>query len=468
MRPLRWIGLMMAAVTITDAAAAQRPAERRCVLELLSADREGGGDEPIAGSANYYAGGNVRLRCRNQPVFLDGDSVTSIGGQFIQVITRAQYRDEDVIIDADTLTYLKGNEVLQARGAVRILNKLNGSTLIGSYVDYYRAVRGVRDSAESTALNRPTVTYRVARAAGDTIDPSPYLIVADGLKGYGSNRLTGWGSVTVDRDSLAGRGDSLLYTQGDTEEVTLAGQPATLVRSGADSFSVAGRHVVLGLVGEELRAVRALGQGRILGGTGEIIADSAALEFEDGKLVATRAWDRTVRARIISQGYEIFGDSVAIDTPAERLREIRIFDQGEVVELADSTGKGPIDTTAAQPADSADATIDNRMTGTRLTLRFQDHDSAGTVLTQLVDITAIGGATSLFSREVEREGRTSPSINYTRADTIVVVMRTGDSTGVLEVRAFGHVDGMQLEQESLQRRATTMPGLQPARREDTP
>lgn len=454
------------ALVVTPGLEAQRPAPRRCAIVLISADREGGGDQPIPGSNNYYAGGNVKLRCQNQQVFLEGDSVASIGGQFMQVITRAQYRDEDVTIDSDTLTYLKGSEVLQARGAVKIVNKRNGSTLEGPYVDYYRAVTGVRDSAESTALQRPTVTYHVPRAAGDSVDPSPYVIVADGLKGYGSNRLTGWGSVTVDRDSLAGRGDSLLYVSGPTDDVTLVGAPATLKRSGADSFSVAGRHVVLGLQGEELRRVRALGQGHILGGTGEIIADSTALEFEDGKLVATRAWDRAAGARVLAQGYDITGDSVAIDTPGEQLRELRVFGNGRLVGPDDSVAL-TVDTTAVS-ADPADAPIQNVMTGNRITARFVDHDSAGTVLTQLADITAIGSATSLFSREVEREGRTSPSINYTRADTIVVVMRTGDSTGVLEVRAFGNVDGMQLEQESIRRQAASVPAILPGRKEDTP
>jgi hypothetical protein len=462
----RFVLLALALVGAAELGA-QRPAQRRCLLQVLNVDREGGFDTPFADNVNYYGGGNVRMRCTNQQVFIQSDSVESIGGIWIRFIGNAQYRDDDVIIEGDTLTYRKSNELLEARVDVRILNKRNGSTLEGPYVDYLRAVRGVRDSAESTALTRPKVTYNVPKSPGDSVAPSPYVIVADGLKGFGSSSLIGWGNVTVDRDSLAGRGDSLLYASGPTDEVTLVGNPATLKRAGADSFSVAGRHVVLALQGEELRRVRALGQGRILGGAGEIIADSAALEFEEGKLVATRAWDRAARARVIAEGYDITGDSVAIDTPNERLRELRVFGNGRLVEPQDSLTAVPVDTTAAAP-DSSDAPIRNTMTGNRLIARFVDHDSAGTTLTQLLDITAIGTATSLFSRNVQREGRSTPSINYTRADTIVVVMRTGDSTGVLEVRAFGNVDGMQLEQESLRRRATNVPAILPGRREDVP
>lgn len=469
---------LIALICVSVAAAAQQPAARRCQLEILNVDREGAYDR-FGENTNYFAGGNVRMRCVGQQVFLNADSVASIAGSVVQLFTDAQYRDDDIDIDADTLTYYRTTEILQARGNVRIVNKLNNSTLAGPWVDYMRAVRGVRDSAETTALSRPTVTYHVARAAADSVDPSPYVIVADGMRGRGSSNLNAWGDVTVDRDSLAGRGDSLHYSQSDKEEVTLVGELASLVRRGADSFDVRGRHVVLGLQGEELRVVKALGSGHILGSTGEIIADSASLEFEDGQLVATRAWDHSATAQVLAGGYDIRGDSVAIDTPGERLSELRVFGNGRLVELdgdSDTSGTGPIDspapevdTLAAVPvSDSAAAPIRNTMQGHRLVVRFTDHDSLGTLISQLVDITAIGSATSLFERMVERDGRISPSINYTRADTIVIVMRTGDSTGVQEVRAFGNVDGLQLEQESLRRRSTTMPVPGAARREETP
>jgi hypothetical protein len=473
MRAGGW-GAILALAIVALPADAQRPAQRRCVLELLSAEREGSGDRSIEGNESYFAAGNVRLKCRNQPIFLNGDSLESFGGQVIRVITRAQYRDEDITLDADTLLYVKASEMLQARGNVTIVNRVNGSTLVGPYLDYFRAVRGVRDSAETTALQRPTVTYQVARAQGDTVDPSPYVITADGLRGNGSSRLTGWGGVEVDRDSLRGRGDSLLYLSGEDDVVTLVGQPATLLRAGADSFRVRGRQVVLALDGEALRQVRALGDGHVLGATGEIVADSSALDFADGALVATRAWDRADGALVKAQGYDIRGDSVAIDTPEERLRELRVFGNGELLERPDSIAAPrdapAADSTAVAEADSAEA-FRNRMTGNRITVRFADHDSAGTVLTQVVDIVAIGTASSLFARDVERNGLVTPSINYTRADTIIVVMEVGDSSGVSEVRAYGSVDGVQLETASLRRRRIglpTTPAVIPGRREEGP
>lgn len=469
--------LLMLALLPCWVAGAQRPAERRCQLEVLNVDREGAYDR-FGENTNYFAGGNVRLRCVGQEVFLFADSMASIGGTVVQLFTDARYRDDDVDIRADTLTYYRTTEMLQARGSVRIVNKINGSTLEGPWVDYLRSVRSVRDSAETTALMRPTVTYNVPRAEGDSVDPAPYVIIADGMRGRGSSNLNAWGDVLVDRDSLSGRGDSLRYERGDNDEVTLIGQLARFNRRGADSFDVRGRNVVLGLAGEELRLVKAYGEGRILGSTGEIVADSSELEFDGGMLVATRAWDHSTPAQVLAGGYDVHGDSVAIDTPGERLRELRVYGNGRLVELeqADSTVVEVEPDSLVVTRDSAMveevpdslAPIHNTMTGQLLVVRFVDHDSLGTVVSRLVDITAIGSATSLFERNVVREGRSSPSINYTKADTIIIVMKVGDSTGVEEVRAFGNVDGLQLEQETLGRRRVSMPGLGTPRREDVP
>ncbi|HRP08891.1 MAG TPA: hypothetical protein PLL69_10430, partial [Gemmatimonadales bacterium] len=375
--------------------AQKRPAERRCLLEILNVDREGTRTQ-FGSQTNYAAGGNVRLRCQKQQVFMQGDSLEAIAGEWIRLITGAQYRDEDVTIDADTLTYLRSQETLQARGSVRVVTLSNGSTLEGPYVDHFRAVRGVRDSSETVAMQRPRVEYQVARGAGDSAQPSPYIIVADGLRGRGTSQLTGWGDVTVDRDSMAGRGDSLKYAKGEFDQFTLIGNLASLVRSGEDSFSVRGRNVILQLQGQDLRRVQAIRDGHVVGQAGEITSENASLDFADGMLVGTTAWGREGNANVVADGYDVRGDSVEIDTPSERLRELRVFGNGRLVEPC----AAPPDSAIAAVPDSllpaADSVppepICNTITGSRVTVRFVDHDSSGTLLTQLSDITAIGSA----------------------------------------------------------------------------
>src|SRR5690606_20113032 len=106
--------LLMLALLPCWVAGAQRPAERRCQLEVLNVDREGAYDR-FGENTNYFAGGNVRLRCVGQEVFLFADSMASIGGTVVQLFTDARYRDDDVDIRADTLTYYRTTEMLQAR-----------------------------------------------------------------------------------------------------------------------------------------------------------------------------------------------------------------------------------------------------------------------------------------------------------------------------------------------------------------
>lgn len=458
---------------------AQRTQERRCLVVLLGQDRGLVYDVPIPGNENYYAGGNVRLRCERQPVFLGADSIASYNGDVIQLMTRAYYRDEDINVTADSMVYTRINEKLEARGNVVAVNRANGSTLTGPWVDHYRAVRGVRDTAETTALQRPTVEYAVTRAETDTVEPAPYRIEADRMRERGP-RLEGWGGVVITRDSLRGLADSVLYLSDSTGMATLYGPPAELRRTGADSFLVRGDQVRLGIAGEELDRIEAHGGGQVTNGTADVIGESVAITLVDGTVSQTLAWDQEALARVLAEGYDVRGDSVAIDTPGERLRELRVFGNGvlrspvtdsaspvgdslpQAIAPADST---PTDTLAADD----EAPIRDQMTGAQITARFVDVDSAGTMLTRLLDIVATGNATSLYAREVERNGRLEPTINYTRADTIIILMKTGDSTGIHEVRAFRGrepVDGVQLERASV--RAARRPAEGAARPEERP
>jgi hypothetical protein len=462
------IALLVATLCVPDLGA-QRPQVRRCLAELTNNERGLVRDAPLAGNENWFAGGNVKLRCQRQNVHLGGDSLESYNGQVIRLLIRAYYRDDDIDIKADSLIYTKADERIQFRGNVVIVNSVNGSTLTGPSVDYFRPVKAIgRDSAEMTAVERPTVEYKVARTAGDTADPAPYVIVGDRLRGYGSSQMFGWGNVTIDRDSLRGRGDSVKYFTALEDVAVLFGAPATMRRVGADSFRVAGNEVRLGIQGEELRTVWAYGDGEVTSAGGDVRGDSVALAFDDGKLSRTDAWDRTRPASVLAQGYDIKGDSVVIVSPGERIRELLVVGNGVLIEPLDSLAIIPSADTVSVPDSTRVDTmgpVRNTMTGDRITAQFMDWDSAGTPVTRLVNIIAIGNASSLFSRQVTKGGETSPTINYTRADTITVVMKTGDSTGVAVVRATGAVDGMQLERAS-QRPATSPPPV--AKPEDGP
>ena len=437
------------------------PAPKRCTLELERAvGREAAQIVPFEGNENYYFGGDVRFRCQGQNVRIGADSVESMNGDVVRFITRAYYRDADVAVRADTLTYFKQGERLEARGSVHVITTGDSTTLDGPYLDYLRAVKGIRDSAESVAMQRPTLKVRPKRAATDTTaDKGPYTIVADLLRGFGSSRLSGRGNVTINRSDLAGQGDSLLYTTGTAGRTILTGAPASWRRTGPDSFRVTGKDIRLGLTNEVLDDLRAYGDGDVHQDSTRVSGDSVALRFKDGKLEQTDAWGRTTQARATRAGYDITGDSVVVKTPGEILESIFVRGRGSI--------QNPVDTTIALPV--PDSTADSTATpkrerdtlwGNRIAAQFAQADSAGTMLTRLVRVEAIGTARSLMTQQVEKNGKTTPTINYSRADTIRVTMKPFPGSGFDEVRMNGHVDGVQLETASLGKKAA-LPAKRP-------
>src|SRR5437867_3626897 len=68
--PVRLIALL--ALLLTTPAAAQ---DRRCVFQLDNVDRQLVRVETGVGTVNYFAGGNVRMRCRGQDITMTSDSV---------------------------------------------------------------------------------------------------------------------------------------------------------------------------------------------------------------------------------------------------------------------------------------------------------------------------------------------------------------------------------------------------------
>jgi hypothetical protein len=441
-------------VGLNTTGSAQQP--KRCRLETERAvQREGVSVDIPGGNANYYFGGDVRFKCRGQEVRIGADSAESINGDVYRFITKAYYRDVDMSITADTLTYYRQTERLEARGNVIVVSAKDSSTLRGPYLDHTRSVAGVRDSAETLALMRPTMTVYPKAAKGDTGSKAPYVIVADRLRGYGSSRMAGGGSVTVDRENLAGRGDSLLYSTGTAGQTILLGAPARWQRNGADSFTVTGREVRLGLTDDVLRDLRAYGDGVVIQDSTRVRGDSVAMHFVDGKLASTDTWGRSgTRAHVTRDGYDVRGDSVSIVAPGEVLQAIRVFGNGMLQNPVDSMTQRPAaDTTSADTTTTAKrpTTANDRDTlwGSKIDARFAQVDSAGTQITRVTGITAIGSARSLMTQTVERNGTTTPTVNYSLADTIIIVMKPFPGEGFEEVRMLGNVQGLQLETASV-------------------
>ncbi|HET8625766.1 MAG TPA: hypothetical protein VFM14_19575 [Gemmatimonadales bacterium] len=399
-------------------------AQERCTLQIDNVDRQGIAVE-TGGGTNYFAGGNVRLSCRGTKIRMRSDSVAAYAGNIVHFVGRVHYEDSSLVMDADRGTYYRASEQWEARGKVKTRNLNTGSTLAGPSLDYFRAVSGVRDTAEMYAVSRPRIEYVTKDSTGQATEP--YVIVADRVRIRGDDQLWAGGTVTVDRSDFAARGDSLRLDTGTADDGTLLGQRPELHGVGSDTFDVAGRRIDFKLDDRELTYLVATDSARAVQKEWTLTADTIALDVNRREVELTLAWGDSLRAHAVSPRREIRSDSLALDSPVGVLKEARAF------------GKAWL----GGDTDSASAERD-WLAGDTVVARFEPRDSAGASRTVLTRIEASGTARSL-TVEPQAARPKQPTINYARGNVILVTMKGDGSEEVDQVRIRGQVDGVQIE-----------------------
>jgi hypothetical protein len=401
-----------------------RAAAQTCVFQIDNVDRQGSVVETPQGT-NYFAGGNVRLSCRGAQITMQSDSVAAYGGNIVRFIGNVRYRDSTVTMDADRGTYLKKGEKWEARGRVTTRNLKTGSTLTGPALDYFRVVKGVRDTLEMYATERPRIEYASTDSAGRTAEP--YIIVGDRVRFKGSDRLWAGGKVTIDRSDFSARADSLRLDTGKGSDGTLVGGNPVMRGLGRDSFSVAGRRLDLKLDRREVTYVTAKGAAHAVSKEWDLVADTIGLDLNNRKLEQTLAWGDSTRPFANSPSYAMRADSLALDTPGQQLKEVRGFGKAWLAGTTDSVTKQR-----------------DWMRGDTVVAQFVPRDSAGVKRSALSRIVARKGAQS-YHIDPNSKFPQRPSINYARGDVIVMTMKPGPGAAVDRVDVRGQVDGVQLE-----------------------
>ncbi len=291
--------------------------------------------------------------------------------------------------------------------------------LRGPNLTYYRAARGVRDTAEMYATSRPTIAYRDAPDSGE-----PYEIVADRVRLKGNDRVWGGGSVTIDRSDLAAQGDSMMLDETSGRGV-LVGKPQVRGK-GPRSYRLIGRRIELGLEARDVRLIKALGAGEATSADWRLTADTIHLAVDRLKLQRVYAWGDSSRPHAVSSLHTIQADSLVLDVPDERLTEARAF--------------GKALSTSRQ--DSSAAAAQDWITGDTITAHW--HASADSAAKPVLDqLVARGTARAFTHLRNQRDSTTrAPSLNYTRGTVIAIALK-GDR--IDQVHAIGPADGLQLE-----------------------
>jgi hypothetical protein len=433
-RMAAWLGCLTAPLPLGPSAPLLAQ-NRRCQLQLDNVDRKGLQVNVTPTVSNYFAGGNVRLSCRGQDVHIWTDSIASYQGAVVQFIGNFRYEDADAKVTSEFGTYYRDDERWEARSNVVYLDRRDGSELKGPFVNYYRKIRGTRELEEAYAEQRPTLTIASRDSAGRRGEP--YQVVGDRLRTRGQDLMWAGGSVTIDRSDLRGRGDSLELDNGKAGAGFLLGH-ASIERAAEDSFALAGKRIDLELVKKELRAVTGRDSATLRSRDLDLSAAAIRLRLEESKVVQTLAWGKTPRPHALADEYQVRGDSLAVDTPEESIKELRAFGSAWV-------GFRP---------DSAQGERD-WLSGNQVIAQFEQQLSGGKRKAVLRRLEAKESAKSFYRIAGDKPGA-RPSINYSRADRILLTMQPGDSLKVQKVDMTGHVDGIQLE-PALVKADTTKP-----------
>ncbi len=440
-RPGGWAGVAVAvsAMGVAMCSSAQgqarpprAPQPDRCVLQLVNAERRGAQTTPAPGVTNFFAGGNVHGRCVGRNIHIYSDSMASYGGtvvQFLSQTKRVRYRDSTTNLDADIITYFKDNERVEAQGDVFHKDVKTGASITGPRVDYFRPLKGTRPEFELMAYNRPTIKYVVLDSLGKSSEP--YSIVGNQVRTSGSSLVYAGGNVTIDRNDLHGAADSIWIDSGKAQKGEML-RNARLKSAEDSGFTLSGVTIDLGLTKNELSALKAKLKAKLISKDVALDADSILLDLAARQVQVTRAWGKDVRPVAVSNDYRIVGDSLVIETPGQQLTSVRAYGSGWAGLVVDSN-------------DQATSRRRDWIAGEKVIATFVERDSAGTKKTSIKQLEAEQRARSFYQMAANR-GEAHGSINYTRADRIIVIMKlTTDSTNVDRVESFGSVDGVHLQ-----------------------
>jgi len=389
------------------------------------------------GTKTLHGGGGVLAHCDGTSTTISADSFAhfpALGR--LDLIGRVAIRDTGLALDARLVSYFLRDERLDAHNNVVAVNRRTGSVLRGPNLKYWRAAKGIRDTVEMYATQRPTVEYRQNPPGGrDTTSNEPYIIVADRLRFKGDDRTWAGGKVTIDRSDFAARSDSMMMNQTSGFGV-LVGSPrvegrgrATTAEAGR-TYTLVGTRIELTLVQRDVRGVKALGKGKATGSDWVLTADTIDLRIADRVLQQTFAWGDSMRPHAISTLYTIQSDSLAIDSPGEILTESRAFGN------AFSTAKRD----SITPANQTDW-----ITGDSLTIRFaQEQDSVTKQpRSRLHQLVSLGSARALTHHPDPKDTtHVGPAINYSRGHRITVAMLRDRIERVI---VAGKADGVHLE-----------------------
>lgn len=380
----------------------------------------------------------------------------------LNLVGNVDYRDPQRSLQAQQATYSSVAGRLYATGNVVFEDRLEGITLRGPELEYFRAMPG-RPQAQVNAMQRPHLTVLPKGK-----DNQPLDIDGDRITILGNNDLTVSGNAVIVRPDMRATAGEARY-DGAAETLELR-QNARVVSK--QEYTLAGEFIFAQLAEGGLKQVDARERARLEAKELNVRAPNLQLLFTAGQLTRTVARGPRDAAPAdqpiaLAKSFRLQADSLDARLPGQTLQEVIAIGRARG-ETVDSTAAAD---SAAVGATTGGLLASDWIVGDTIQGFFEQQDSVtaaprdtagapadtAVVLKRLL---ARGDAQSLYRVERNRSGSTDqqPGINFLSGDTIELTFLAGE---VEVADVTGLQRGLYLEPKP----AGTPPPASPARRE---
>ena len=393
---------------------------------------------------NTFVGGGLVVKCPSRGITLKADSAELYGDEKRDfLIGNVSYDEPRLSMTSDFLTYFTAEERIVATGNVK--GRLpTGSTLIGPQVDYKRLVPRLRTRAQTLATGRPTVTIVQRDTSGK--EQPPIDVVANTIFMDGDSLIYGSGNVQITRPEVSASGDSSFINTG-TEIMQLMRNPIVNGTKGRH-FRLVGTNIDLFSKDKKLQRVIARARAQANSQDLTLTADTIDLRIKADSLDRAFAWGKS-RARAVSPTQNMIADSLDVQMPSQRVREVHALHKAFAEGRADST-TFKADTTNWLRGDTIFAYFD--------TLPPVD-TSKGPEIRKLI---SKDSAEAYYHIAPQDTALHRPAINYVRGQRITIDF---NEQKVAQIAVDGRVSGIFIEPSAdTTRKTNTRPPARPPSR----
>jgi lipopolysaccharide export system protein LptA len=410
-------------LTFLLAANAAGQERERCNFPNFDETRQNTNRLP-SGQYNTFAGGGIRGGCPGKQITLRSDSLELYGEEGrIYLVRNVDYKEPRLAVTSDYLTYYQRDERFVATGNV-VVKLPNGSVIRGPVMEYFRASPGIRTVPRLDARGRTSASLVQRDSLGQPT--TPLLVDANTVTMVGDSLVYAAGEVVVTREDIIARADSM-HLDTEREYTILLRRPSIEGRRDRP-FTLYGDRIELTGRSKKLDRVLSSGRARAVSEDMILTSDTIDLRVVVDLLQRATAWGPS-RARAASATQQIVADSIVVDMPNQRVREMHAVRRAVAEGRPDST-RFRADTTDWMRGDTIVARFDTAATGDT------------TARTRIRELIAKGSARSYYHLAPADTAMHAPAINYVVGREITVSF---ESQRVAKVTIRDKAAGVYLE-----------------------